>query len=286
MFLPDGSLTIAQCATLACLLEATAPKPGNVHRSADFEDLCFADFVVSAAAVGPAIGNAEHQGVGAAILEAIRATRAFVPTNTNLGCVLLMAPLAAVPRSQSLQHGIPDVIQGLTHSDAKMVYEAIRMAAPGGLGQADEMDVRDDPPNSLVDAMRLAAGRDFVARQYANNFFEVLSCVTPWLVDARNMGWPMTTAIIHTHIRLMADFPDSLIARKCGEQVAQESSARAKHVLASGDPDTATYQQALHDFDFWLRCDGHRRNPGTSADLIAAGLFAALRDSMLVSPFR
>ena len=279
-------LSIAQCASLACLLEATTPKPGNVHRGADFEDLRFNDFVVSAVAIGPAMEAAHQVGVGTAVLEAIRETRSLVPTNTNLGCVLLLAPLAAVPRERPLDQGIGAVLDSLTARDAEQVYEAISLATPGGLGQVDAMDVRDTPPRDLLEAMRLAAERDLVARQYANGFAEVLSCVVPWLLEGQASRWSLTTAIIHTHLRVMAEFPDSLIARKCGMQVAQEAAARAKHVLTSGDPSERAYERALRDLDFWLRGDGQRRNPGTSADLIAAGLFAALRERKLVSPFR
>ncbi len=282
----DDRLSIAQCASLACLLEATTPKPGNVHRGADFDDVCFNDFVVSAVAIGPAIQSAQQRGVGNAVLEAIRATRALVPTNTNLGCVLLIAPLAAVPLESPLEQGIGAVLAALTAVDAERVYEAIRIASPGGLGQVAQMDIRNAAPSELIVAMRLAAGRDLIARQFTNQFADVLTRVVPWLVEGQAEGWSLTTAIIHTHLRLMADFPDSLIARKCGMQVAQEATSRAKQVLAGGAPGDDAYVLALSDLDFWLRSDGHRRNPGTSADLIAAGLFAALRDRLLVGPFR
>ncbi|MDA1051033.1 MAG: triphosphoribosyl-dephospho-CoA synthase [Planctomycetota bacterium] len=282
----DGWLSIAQCASLACLLEATTPKPGNVHRGADFEDLCFNDFVVSAVAIGPAMESAQQRGVGCAILEAISATRSLVPTNTNLGCILLIAPLAAVPPELPLDQGIRAVLASLTPSDAAQVYQAISIATPGGLGHVEEMDVHDSAPSDLIQAMRHAAERDLVARQYSNGFTDVLNHVVPWLMEGQAEGWSLTTAIIHTHLRLMAEFPDSLIARKCGAGVAQEAAERAKHVLAGGRPGDRSFQRGLTDLDFWLRSDGHRRNPGTSADLIAAGLFAALRERKLISPFQ
>ncbi|MEO8494476.1 MAG: triphosphoribosyl-dephospho-CoA synthase, partial [Planctomycetota bacterium] len=158
--------------------------------------------------------------------------------------------------------------------------------APGGLGHVDDMDVLDSAPSDLIEAMRLAAGRDLVARQYTNDFSDVLTRVVPWLVERQAAGWPLSAAIIHAHLRLMAEFPDSLIARKCGMQVAQEAANRANRVLSTGEPGDQNFEQALADLDFWLRSDGHRRNPGTSADLIAAGLFAALRERKLISPFR
>lgn len=282
----DVPLSIGQCATLACLLEATAPKPGNVHRGADFEDLTFTDLAVSAAAIGPAMDQAANCGVGAAVLTAVRATRRLVDTNTNLGMVLLLAPLAAVPREQSLREGIDDVLQSLSADDARQVYEAIRLAQPGGMGYVDEMDVADDAPADLMGAMRAAAERDLVARQYASGFAEVLSLVTPWLEEGERAGLSLTTNIVHTYVQLLAQIPDTLIARKCGEDAAIQASARAAQVIASGEPFDEAYLLALGDLDFWLRSDGHRRNPGTTADMIAAGVFAALREDLLSPPFQ
>jgi triphosphoribosyl-dephospho-CoA synthase len=279
------ALTIAQCATLACLLEATSPKPGNVHRGVDFENMTFVDFVVSATLIGPAIETAASRGLGTTVREAIVATRSAVPVNTNLGTVLLLAPLACVPRSESLDGGVARVLRRLTADDARGVYEAIRLAEPGGLGRVEAMDVADQPPPDILTAMRAAADRDLVARQYAEDFDTVLHLVVPGLEGGCRSGWTLTEAVVHTHLRLMADFPDSLIARKAGIETARQSAEMAAGVLATGGPGDEAYYDALGDLDFWLRCDGQRRNPGTTADLIAAGLFAALRDGRLSPPW-
>ena len=278
-------LFISQCATLACLLEATAPKVGNVHRGADFENLTFADFVVSAVAIGPAMQNAMTSGVGVAIFEAIKATRQLVDTNTNLGMVLLLAPLAAVPREEPLATGIGEVLRGLTANDSRLVYEAICLAQPGGMGKVEEMDVAAEAPKDLLVAMAAAAERDLVAQQYVTGFNFVLTKVAPWLSEAASR-WSLTDAIIHTHLRILAEYPDSLIARKCGPETAQEVNTYAAAVLAAGSPGENSYHEAAADLDFFLRSDGHRRNPGTAADLIAAGLFALLRDGKLQPPLR
>lgn len=278
-------LSIGQCATLACLLEATAPKVGNVHRGADFENLTFTDFAVSAVAIGPAMASARENGVGPAILEAIKATRQLVDTNTNLGMVLLIAPLAAVPRNEPLASGVGKVLRGLTPEDSRLVYEAIRLAQPGGMGKVDEMDVAAEAPSDLLLAMAAAAERDLVAQQYVTDFGLVLHKIAPWLSDAASR-WSLTDAIIHSHLRLLAEYPDSLIARKCGLETAQEVSTYAAAVLTAGSPGDDSYHEAAADLDFYLRSDGHCRNPGTSADLIAAGLFALLREGKLKNPLR
>ena len=281
MTAPPHALSIGQCATLACLLEVAAPKPGNVHRGADFEDLSFHDFLASAVAIAPAMERAVDRPLGQTVLEAVRATRQIVGTNTNLGTVLLLAPLAKVPRESPLRAGVAEVLHGLTPEDAARVYEAIRLAQPGGLGKVEKHDVAYAPPADLRAAMQSAAGRDLVARQYAEDFAQVFDCVVPWLRQAVDAGLPLPEAVVHVHVRLMAEFPDSLIARKCGPAVAAESAARAALVLFAGGPGEEDYRQSLADLDFWLRSDGHRRNPGTTADLVAAGLFIAIRDAWL-----
>jgi triphosphoribosyl-dephospho-CoA synthase len=274
-----------QLATLACVIEATIPKPGNVHRGADFEDVTFLDFMTSAVAIAPAMQNATKNGVGATVLAATRDTHATVKTNTNLGIVLLLSPLAAATDYDALQESTQVVLDQMTPTDTALTYEAIRLAKPGGLGKTDSADVNEEPPQSLVEAMQLAAGRDLVARQYANGYQQVFEFVLPRIVQSLDSGLSLTHTVIQTHLRVMSEFPDSLIQRKLGEKVAEQSASRAAAVLDAGDPGDATYESALADFDFWLRSDGHRRNPGTTADLIAASLFAGLLNGSLRPPF-
>jgi triphosphoribosyl-dephospho-CoA synthase len=276
----SAGMSVGAAASLACVWEVTAPKPGNVHRGANFEDATYMDFVQSAVVVGPILERTRELGVGRAVLEAVRATREAIGTNTNLGTLLLLAPLAAVPGGTPLAEGIGDALGRLTDDDTRHVYEAIRLSAAGGLGRAAKADVFDDPPANLnlVDAMRLAADRDLVARQYTNQFVDVFAGPSAWIEEGVERKWPLTTAIVQAHLRQLAKEPDSLILRKCGAVIATESRDRAAHVVAAGQPGEVGYERAVAEFDAWLRADGHRRNPGTTADLIAAGLFVLLRE--------
>jgi triphosphoribosyl-dephospho-CoA synthase len=279
-------LSLGQCASLACIWEATTPKPGNVHRGADFENLTYLDLVTSAVAIGPVLDAAPVQRLGTSLLAAVEATRAAVATNTNLGTLLLIVPLAMVPRDEPLKVGVGRVLAGLDAEDCRLAYEAIRTAQPGGMQQVDEADLAGQPPASLVAAMRLAAERDLVARQYANGFAEVLDVVVPSLERGLGRGWALQDVILHSFLELLRDYPDSLIARKCGPGVARRASAMAAAALEGGLPGDEAYDQLLGDMDFWLRSDGHRRNPGTTADLVAAGLFVALRENIIKLPTR
>jgi triphosphoribosyl-dephospho-CoA synthase len=276
-------LSIGLCSQIACIWEATARKPGNVHRFCDFDDCGYVDFLLSAAAVAPVLEKARERGIGATVLEAVQATRQVVKTNTNLGILLLLAPLAAVPREQELRAGLESVLAALMLEDSRQVYEAIRLASAGGLGQVEEQDLGQMPTLPLREIMALAAERDLIARQYANGFQEVfdglhfLSCTLTDIPD-------LETAIILCHLHLMARYPDTLIARKRGGDEAMEASLRAAEVFSRGWPRRAEARESLTALDAWLRAEGHARNPGTTADLVTASLFAALRDGLIQLP--
>lgn len=268
----------------ACVLECAARKPGNVHPGASFADLTFADFVRSAEISAPILAESRSRGVGRAILDAVTATRTGVATNTNLGMLLLLAPLAAIPPGTRCCDGIAPVLAGLTMTDTKWIYEAIRLANPGGLGSVESQDVSQAPTVPIVAAMALAADRDLVARQYAREFEDVLVWGSGALLRRLQEGQDWETAVVGTQLEGMARTPDSLIRRKCGAQVAVESQRRAGRVLEAGWPNSAEARISLQEFDRWLRGDGHKRNPGTTADLIAASLFVLIRDGDWTPP--
>jgi triphosphoribosyl-dephospho-CoA synthase len=267
----------------ACLLEAKARKPGNVHPEASFEDLCYADFVASADAVAEVLPEAGRSGVGQVILDGVRRTQQYLVhrTNPNLGILLLLAPLAAVPPDVALRAGINSILADLTVEDAGLVYAAIRLANPGGMGKVESGDVSEAPAMTLLAAMQLAADRDRIASEYTTGFQIVLHTAVPFLAAWPDFERDWETAILHLQFTLMSQFPDTLIARKCGSAVAGESALRAQHVLNLGGMQTEPGRAQVRQLDAWLRADGHRRNPGTTADLIAASLFAAGRDDMI-----
>lgn len=279
-----SSLSPGQLAQIACILEVSARKPGNVHPECGFEDASHLDFLLSAAAIAPALDQARSLGVGAAVLGAVEARRQVVASNTNLGMILLLAPLAAVPEGVELRAGVSAVLAATTRDDARLVFEAIRLARPGGLGSAAEQDVASEPTVTLVEAMRLAADRDLVARQYAEGFPDVFDRAVPSLRGAIVAGRALETAIVAAYLDLLAATPDTLIARKRGPAEAREASRRAAEVHAAGWPDTPLGRSLCVELDTWLRSDGHARNPGATADLIAAALFAALRDGTIALP--
>ena len=276
---------LAEQIELACLMEATARKPGNVHPAAAFDDLCYDDFVRASRAIAEPLTAASVAGIGRTVLDSVQATRAATGTNVNLGIVLLLAPLAAVPINVSLESGIGAILEGTTIEDAGHVYIAIRLAQPGGMGQVSSQDIGERPTVRLRDAMRLASDRDRIAEQYANGFqlvFEASKKLTEFTGGSDD--WE--DAIISLHVWILSKWPDTLIARKCGWEIAREASERAAKLFSQSETGSPLNPDQLRAFDKWLRADGHRRNPGTTADLVAAALFVALRDGLIVAPSR
>jgi triphosphoribosyl-dephospho-CoA synthase len=339
-------------AQLACVWEATARKPGNVHRFADFGDLTYLEFLHSAAAIGGVLDKAWFRPIGEIVLEAIKATRHVSATNTNLGIVLLLTPLAAVVPGRELRAELPRILRNLTVADAVLVYEAIRTAQPGGMGAVQNQDIHDIPSVTLRDAMTLAEDRDRIAWQYTHDFVDVFEVGLPALKDALGRGCDLEMAIVAVHLAFMAAFRDSLIERKHGRDVAERVRVAATKLQRDGilfsdaqptapsspgtpggegrgeggsgpsrepqpprasTPLTPTpllppvYRgerglHALAEFDAMLRFAGsstpadpqerggwplaspNRLNPGTSADLTAACLFAALREGIIPLP--
>jgi triphosphoribosyl-dephospho-CoA synthase len=270
---------------LACILEAVAPKVGNVSRRRDLPGLTFVDLVAAALAAAPVLAQAEAAGVGRTILDAVSATRSVVNTNANLGIILLLAPLCAVPIKDASAVAVRKVLEGLTVEDARQAYAAIRLAEPGGLGNVPEQDVAGEPTKTLREAMRLAADRDLVARQYSDAYADVFDLGVPALDEARRHDATIEQAIVYCQLRWLARFPDSLIVRKWGADAGDYVRQRVERVLERhplGPAAVAPWNSPeLEALDTYLTADGNRRNPGTTADLVAASLFWALETGVL-----
>lgn len=289
---PDSVATAAQ---LACLLEASAPKPGNVSPGRHFHDTRYEDFLASAAAIGPAMALAGQRPIGPTVRAAVEATARWVPSNTNLGIILLFAPIAraaieALPTPPgeagaqpergismaTLRDGVDAVLAATTIADARVVYAAIRRARPGGLGHVAAHDVRDEPDAALQVVMALAAERDAIAREYATGFAATFDTGLPALSRARSDGLSWDSAVVETYLVLLAAAPDTLIARKLGVPEAESVSRAAAAIMAAGGVRTPTGRAHLEAFDARLRDPRNAANPGATADLTAATLFAYL----------
>ncbi|MEG1497698.1 MAG: triphosphoribosyl-dephospho-CoA synthase, partial [Clostridiales bacterium] len=243
------------------------------------------------AVIGEPLSHIADYGVGKTIEKAIQATWNVVSSNTNLGIVLLFAPLAlAFHHIMEKTHTYGDkkgeflinlrgeleaVLNNLTVDDTVYVYKAIRYVSPGGLGNADDYDVTADtvPDISLKGVMALSAERDLIARQYVNNYSQIFDDGIKYFNDALTSKLSFFDSVAQTHLMLLASTEDTLICRKLGKCISVEAKRLAQEAVVRGGFYTQEGIQYVKRYDQWLREDGHKRNPGSSADIIAAVIF-------------
>ena len=280
--MPISPGTIRSCFQRACLLELHALKPGNVGLHGDGHGMQLAQFVVSANTASYALIKPAN-GVGQRILHTVQVTHDAVGDNTNLGILLLAAPIVQAlltgSELEQLPQAVKKVLAELSIDDADYAYQAIQLANPGGMGEVAEHDVQSKPEITLLEAMQLSAEHDQIGFQYAHGFErlfnENVACYQHYLALWGSMEWAASAVFM----KQLRDQADSLILRKKGLLKAQEISAMiaplADDLLASSDPNV--YRSRL------LSLDGHLKNidinPGTTADLTVATLFLALLQS-------
>jgi triphosphoribosyl-dephospho-CoA synthase len=278
---------IAAAFVAACRDELDAPKPGNVHVFADGHRMSVADFMRSAdAAVAPLTETGAR--VGQRILGAVEATRAIVGTNTNLGIILLCAPLAAAAEvaTPTLRHALANVLESLDIADANLTFRAIARASPGGLGQAERHDVHAPATVTLRQAMAEAADRDRIAHQFSTDFEDIFDRGLGRFDKAAARWRDPKWAALAVYLGFLAACPDTHIARRYGVAAAEDvrrSAARFERRLSAAEEPDALLGDLLA-WDRELKAGG--LNPGTSADLTVATLFARRLTSAVNLKFR
>ena len=260
----------------ACIEELEAPKPGNVSFVSPGHGMTAADFVASARCTADVLGTPDLS-LGERVLGSIRATRAVTGCNTNLGIVLLCAPLAHAAldgnRERSLRARVARVLEAASVADTERVFEAIRLAEPAGLGESERHDVRAPAAAPLLEVMREAENRDRVARQYACGFEDIFDLGLPVLAESRRR-WPGAQAVAALYLAFLARFKDSHIERKLGTVAAQRVRLEAQRLVENLDVSESSEMnfEDLMRFDRSLK--SRRINPGTSADMTVATLLA------------
>jgi triphosphoribosyl-dephospho-CoA synthase len=306
MNVPDH---VSRCLQLAVLLEVSAyPKPGNVHRTADFADTRYEHFLASAVVLASAFREAAQRGilaarreipleeleVGRLIKEAVGQVKAWQGGgNTLLGTIILLMPMASaagVTLTQGtfsvskFRGNLKRVVESTTPRDAVNLYDAISVAEPGGLGHAPRLDIAEpgskekilEEKTTLFEVFKISSSWDSISSEWVNNYPVTFDLGYPYFVDMLERAENVNTATVHTFLKILSEVPDTLIARKLGQAKAKEVSARALEVLEAGGLTSKKGREELLRFDLELRDAEHRLNPGATADLTAAVLAVAV----------
>ncbi|MEJ2593400.1 MAG: triphosphoribosyl-dephospho-CoA synthase [Candidatus Thiodiazotropha sp.] len=284
----DGSLRERLVAAYrqACLYELDALKPGNVHRFSDGHKMTLEDFVTSADVSAEPLTR-PGLGLGERIFRAVEATRDAVGCNTNLGILMLCAPLVhgllETPEDDTtpLRERLRAVLNQADEKETEWLFRAIELASPGGLGESDRYDVRQPAGVPLVEAMRHAVERDLIARQYATGFADLFDYALPRLRECEQRWSSEPWALTGLYLDLLAHFPDTHIRRKHGLYkavvISLHAASLAQGLRNAGKPEH--YQLRLLQADAEFKREGI--NPGTSADMTVATVFLAHLASML-----
>jgi len=300
---------VSDCLQLATLLEVSAyPKPGNVHRTADFSDTKYEHFLASSIAIGGALRDAarkgvetfsgkigfEQVGIGKSIADAVVAMTAWQHGgNTSLGAILLLVPIAVAagyswsgesPNAEKLRKTVSKVTRSTTPEDANNVYDAIKMAGAGGLGNVDRFDVTSESSHSeiassgtsLLQIFQHSSTYDSISSEWVQDFNITFGTGYPFFISQIKQMTDCNIATVHTFLRILSTTPDTLIARKADRQKAEEISRLAEQVLSAGGLTSASGRTMLTQLDQTLRSGSHKLNPGTTADLTTSSLAVAI----------
>jgi len=306
MHLGEKAKHISKCLELAILFEVSADKPGNVNLVVGFEGTRYEHFLASAVAAAPYFELAAERGVvvsrgeirisdvglGRIMRDCVADINAWQHGgNTLLGTVILLSPISVaagiIPTKEEYVFEVPKlrenvklVVESTTPEDAVNVYEAIKIANPSGLGKAPELDINDpDSVNKIVEenislyqVFKIASEYDRVCSEWVNNYPITFNVAYPCLMEQIVKSEDLNMAIIHTFLTVLAEYPDTFIARKVGIEKAREISSMAEEVLKLGGLKTSRGRESLRKFDRELRKSSNLLNPGTTADIIAAAL--------------
>ncbi len=269
------SESVSNVVQWACYAEASARKLGNVHPWKSFDDLRYSHFLIAADMFKKCIQTQENLPFAERIYQVVDQIISAIHTNANLGIILLLSPLIDAIRCYpglELQESVRLVLQKTTVADSCLVFQAIQKANPGGLEPIRDQDIHSEPTLPLREVMAIAAPWDLIARQYADFFRDIFFFGIPRLMEGLRLYQNIEAAIMYSQLYWLASYPDSLIARKNGIQLAREIQMIAQEIL---DKDwlSTQGQSLMIELDNRLRDDNHRYNPGTIADLITATLF-------------
>jgi triphosphoribosyl-dephospho-CoA synthase len=272
----------------ACEVELQAFKPGNVSIYSAAHDMTVNDFRLSATVSAKPLCNPDYS-LGEKIFYAVKATRDAVGCNTNLGIILLCAPLIQAvgycTNEMTLRQALYQVLSATTLADADWAFKAIALAAPAGLGEVAEQDVNTSASVTLTEAMQLASAKDRIALQYLTNYKDIFD-FTVLRYNYALLKWGYHDwAAVAVYADLLSHYPDSHIERKYGDQYTEMVASRMNQLNSelSNTENPELIMPLLHSIDQELK--SKRINPGTTADMTVATVLTVFLEAFISNKY-
>ncbi|KKG14111.1 fumarate hydratase [Methanosarcina sp. 2.H.T.1A.6] len=204
---------------------------------------------------------------------------------------------------ESLAARAHNFVRATNCEDAVEFYRAFGHAGVR-VNSVEEFDLEDSESTAdlrkqnitLYDLMEIARGYDLIANEWTSGFGRCLEGAKSILefMQARNCGAEafiggsvsscsgtgINEAVVYTFLKLLSRHRDTFIQTKFDIETADYVSSRAGEILSSWETsgktarDFASILPAVQEFDSELL--KKRINPGSTADIIIAGLFIAL----------
>ena len=282
-----NSFDIMKASQIACCLEVSSFKPGNVHRNKDYDDIKYHHFLNSGVAFGDIIYKAskDPRNIGQYIKLAVIESKKWSPSNANLGIIMLHTPIATTTGQMeefninTLKKEIKNTVKNTTTDDAIAVYDAIEIAMPNINPPKEGPDAQKNDAKqelreknlTLYDVFKISSSWDSISYEWTKGFnisFEGYNLLNKYYKQYNNINLATTK----TFLNILSNHPDTLIARKKDENTSKMVSDKAKEVLNNFN------EESLLKFDKFLSNEGNKLNPGTTADLIASSLMIFLLD--------
>ena len=258
----------------SCKKDIELIKPGNVNLLSSHKDTKAQDYLDSAILSSKELFN-QNYSLGKRILESVNVTRSQVNVNTNLGIILLCAPVIQSYidfNNLDLRDGIKKTLSTTSIKDTHDLCAAINISSPGGLGDSDMYDTASYPNASIKQIMDYSQEYDRISYQYSHNFSDIFDFIIPKLEFLNQRYESLDISLSLLFIEILAKIPDSHISRKFGDKIAKKTSNNAHDLLKildrEHDPDYLA--KALNNLDYEYKKKGI--NPGTTADLLVASL--------------
>ena len=258
----------------SCKKDIELIKPGNVNLLSSHKDTKAQDYLDSAILSSKELFN-QNYSLGKRILESVNVTRSKVNVNTNLGIILLCAPVIQSYidfNNLDLREGIKKTLSTTSIKDTHDLCAAINISSPGGLGDSDMYDTASYPNASIKQIMNYSQEYDRISYQYSHNFSDIFDFIIPKLEFLNQRYESLDISLSLLFIEILAKIPDSHISRKFGDKIAKKTSNNAHDLLKildrEHDPDYLA--KALNNLDYEYKKKGI--NPGTTADLLVASL--------------
>jgi triphosphoribosyl-dephospho-CoA synthase len=269
---PVPEIVVAASAATALTLVYSSPTPGVGSRYVD-GSIAHESRMLSVISAREALAGSGRRGVGETVLETTLASLAFAGF-ADARAVGYLVPLA---RAALLGESSGRVLARLGHEDLAPFARALEAVSDGGpLASALKVALGAGKDATLRDAMRFAAARDPLAREYARDFEVTRELARPALLAALSRADSVRGALVQSYLEVLSEVPDLDVAERAGSREAEDVSRMAHGVHKAGGVHSRRGLEGLANLDGLLRADRRLAPSATEPPVIAAAFLVAL----------